>query len=92
MRPNKFRNLVNKAIEERLTTGSNRLFTPYLVHVMHRKWGKWAREEGDFRCGEETYGYANEESVQSNLFYISDRWRCAVRLRWILDGLVCGKI
>ena len=43
------------------------------------------REYPDDRPGEETYGYKDEASIKSNLEYISDRWNCAFRIRWILD-------
>jgi len=39
----------------------------------------------DTRSGEETYGYKSDEDILCNLFYISDRWGCAFRVRWILD-------
>ena len=38
----------------------------------------------DYRLGEETYGY-NLRSIRNNLIYISDRWNCSFRIRWILD-------
>jgi len=41
--------------------------------------------EQDFRPGIETYGYDSEESIESNLYYISDRWTCAFRIKWLLD-------
>ncbi len=43
------------------------------------------REYPDERPGEETYGYKDEESIRGNLEYISDRWNCAFRIKWILD-------
>jgi hypothetical protein len=39
----------------------------------------------DLRCGYETYGYKDDESIMYNLQYISDRWNCTFRLRWTLD-------
>ncbi len=39
----------------------------------------------DNRSGLETYGYKNEDSIKSNLTYISDRWNCSFRIRWLLD-------
>lgn len=38
----------------------------------------------DYRTGEETYGY-RLRSIRDNLSYISDRWNCSFRIRWILD-------
>ena len=39
----------------------------------------------DDRSGEETYGYSGVENIKTNLIYVSDRWNCAFRLRWLLD-------
>jgi hypothetical protein len=41
--------------------------------------------EHDNRSGIETYGYESVESNIGNLQYISDRWNCQFRLRWIID-------
>ena len=41
--------------------------------------------DNDKRSGEETYGYKDEESILSNLWYISDRWGASFRIRWMLD-------
>lgn len=92
MRPNKFRSEVTKAIEYRLNTGSNAKFTPYLIKAMKDMCDKWQIEEDDFRTGDETYGYEDTESITTNLFYISDRWRAAFRLKWIIEGLERGVI
>jgi len=43
------------------------------------------RDDIDTRTGKETYQYQNIESIRSNLRYISDRWKCSFRIRWILD-------
>lgn len=45
--------------------------------------GEWAND----RSGEEIYGYENDESIYNNLCYISDRWFCQERLRWMIDLL-----
>lgn len=42
-------------------------------------------EEGDYRHGYITYGYKTIESIENNLKYISDRWRAAFRLMWLLN-------
>lgn len=40
----------------------------------------------DFRTGEESYGYTKEEcNIRERMSYISDRWNCSFRIRWILD-------
>ena len=41
--------------------------------------------DDDYRTGEETYGYKSTEDVKERLDYISDRWYCSFRLRWLLD-------
>ena len=43
--------------------------------------------EKDYRSGEESYGYDNIDYVKERMSYISDRWNCAFRIRWILDLL-----
>lgn len=44
-----------------------------------------AEYENDHRSGSETYGYENLEQILGWLNYISDRWRCAFRVRWLID-------
>lgn len=39
----------------------------------------------DDRSGEETYGYDSLDSIKDNLVYVSDRYNCAFRLRWLID-------
>lgn len=39
----------------------------------------------DYRTGEEAYGYKSEDYIRERMSYISDRWNCSFRLRWILD-------
>lgn len=39
----------------------------------------------DYRTGYETYGYIDEVTIRENLAYINDRWRCAFRIRWLID-------
>ena len=41
--------------------------------------------EEDYRSGEETHGYASEESNIANFHYISDRWIAAFRVRWLIQ-------
>ena len=40
---------------------------------------------GDFRTGEETYGYKSIEEIEGNLDYISDRFSAEFRLTWLLE-------
>jgi len=39
----------------------------------------------DNRSGEETYGIKNNSTWNEDLEYISDRWGCAFRVRWMID-------
>ena len=39
----------------------------------------------DYRTCEESYGYKNEENIINNLIYVSDRWNCSFRIKWIID-------
>ena len=48
-------------------------------------WQDRAKEEEDFRTGEEVYGYEGDN--QNQFEYISDRWNCAFRLAWIIGLL-----
>ena len=41
--------------------------------------------ENDWRDGFDTYGYVCLEDIKDNLKYISDRWSCQFRLKWLLD-------
>lgn len=40
-----------------------------------------------YKSGYETYDYLSNESILNNLDYISDRWRCDWRVRWIINLL-----
>ena len=42
-------------------------------------------QDDDPRTGTETYGFRSVESIKNNLYYISDRWSCEFRIRWLLD-------
>lgn len=86
MRPEKFRYEMNKAFDLWIETKSVSQFTP-LLREMDRVWKKWAKQEDDHRTGMDTYEYVTKESIRNNMFYISDRWRCAFRLKWLYDGL-----
>lgn len=63
-----------------------------LLREMKRVWPKLAKQDNDFRNGYESYGYETPESIYNNLHYISDRWFCAFRLRWLIDGIEGGHI
>lgn len=44
-------------------------------------------DSNDYRLGNATYGYSGSEKALGDLNYISDRWRCAFRVAWML-GLI----
>lgn len=41
--------------------------------------------EKDYRTGKETYGYKDIDDIESTLLYISDRYYCAFRIKWLID-------
>lgn len=92
MAPEYYKALVNLAIEHRIKTGSSEKFDERLLSEMEDHWRRLVKRWGDRRSGEETYGYKDEENIRGNLGYISDRWNCAFRIRWIIDGVRSGKI
>ena len=80
-----------RAIDHWLETAENSLLInelPFLKKI----WEELSDYEGDYRGGAETYGYDSDQSIRSNMEYISDRWFCAFRVKWIIDGLENGKI
>jgi len=63
-----------------------------LIHAlpaMRKVWKKLAKQENDYRSGWETYGY---DTINTDMLYISDRWKAAFRLRWLIDGVESGMI
>jgi hypothetical protein len=59
-----------------------RPFLPFMIRLYELR---LLPKEMDYRSGFETYGYSNNESILSNLEYISDRWQAAFRLRWLIN-------
>jgi hypothetical protein len=43
---------------------------------------KW---KPDRRSGEESYGYESFDYIIERLDYISDRWNCQFRIKWLID-------
>lgn len=76
---------IERAMTHRRISGNISLFDETLVSEMKKYYDAMSLWEGDYRSGAETYGYENEESIQYTLLYISDRWRCAFRLKWLID-------
>lgn len=89
MRFEKFRYLMDKAFVFNAGQMSFVCDKP-LLREMKRVWDKWSKEEDDYRDGYETYEYKTRESINNNLHYVSDRWRCAFRLKWLIDGVEGG--
>jgi hypothetical protein len=91
MRPEKlFREMDLASLEARSKGKMNRF--KKLLPELKRIYPKYAKENGDYRTGHQTYGYDDLEKIRWNLFYISDRWNCAFRIRWLIDGIENGKI
>jgi hypothetical protein len=89
MRPEKAKNIVRRAFKQYRKTGLRSVFKQHeVVAALTQLYARELKQEGefgDYRTGDETYGYDNEESISNNLMYISDRWNCSFRLRWLLD-------
>ena len=88
MRPEKANNTVQKAINRWLK--GDKADLKKSLPAMRKLYKKAVKDEGDFRSGRETYGYIDQETIELNMEYISDRWRCAFRLRWLIDGVGGG--
>ena len=91
MRPTTLRQKLNHAIQIRLKKGDREPLVK-LIKPMKKHWLALAKEEEDFRDPVDVYGYSDAESIENNLLYISDRWNCAIRLKWIIDGVENGKL
>ena len=91
MRPQKLTYLIQNAIDHWLETKDNSKFLP-ILDDMECLWFKWYKGEEDYRTGMCVYDYGDEKSIFYNMMYISDRWKCAFRLKWIIDGVRGGSI
>jgi hypothetical protein len=80
MKPKK---IINQAIQAYLSTGTTKPLRKALK-VINKEYKDRLKDEQDYRSGEDTYGYRD---VKSTMEYISDRWGCAFRLRWLKDGI-----
>lgn len=58
---------------------------PYYTCLVTVYEGNLLDFDEDYRSGKETYGYDDLESIQYSLSYISDRWKCAFRVRWLIE-------
>ena len=91
MRPQEAVRRINLAFDRWYVDGSVSSLDRALP-AMKKLYSRYSISEDDFRSGEETYGYVDKESIENNIMYISDRWRCSFRLRWLIDGLESGDI
>jgi len=91
MRTQTLHSKINRAFEVWNTSFDNTLFIEILPRIK-KEWRKYVKEDGDSRSGNDTYGYEEKESIKNNMIYISDRWRCSFRLKWLIDGIENGKI
>lgn len=81
----------HRAIDQWLKTGDNTLLVDEMP-FLEKMWSELSREENDTRPGVETYGYIDDDQIKDTMSYISDRWFCAFRIKWIIDGLENGRI
>jgi len=75
-----FYSLENMTIEKAL-----KLLSP-IKEDLELIYSEYSVEEEDYRQGDQTYGY-EEEEILGNLQYISDRWGAAFRIAWMI-GLI----
>lgn len=75
------------SIEGKTVQDAKNILEPhfYVLFAQYKHFIETDLWEHDLRSGAETYGYQNDESIMYNLQYISDRWNCAFRIRWVLD-------
>lgn len=91
MRPQKAKMIINTAIKRYFDGDKSAIYKakPAIlclykknISIERNLYGK-----ADERDGESSYGYSSNAIINMNLSYISDRYDCAFRLRWILDGI-----
>ena len=59
-----------------------RKLAPLIPYLKRRYELVFLKVDPDFRSGFETYGYSNP---LTRLHYISDRWDCSFRVRWLIN-------
>jgi hypothetical protein len=79
----KIQTAIDKYIKNGNVKGLKKILPKLKVEYQKR-----SEEEKNFRSGEETYGYDN---VRIRMEHISDRWNCAFRIKWIIDGIEGGR-
>lgn len=63
------------------------MLLPYLTELKDYYENTLLPESEDTRSGFETYGYTDEEHILERLNYISDKWKSAFRVRWLINLL-----
>ncbi len=94
MRPEKAYRKISKVLwNDFLVCGQLKTLSMYEIIQVLKKiepelkkiYEKSLLRDGDYTSGVESYGYDGEDSIKINLNYISDRWNCSFRIRWLLD-------
>ena len=89
MRPEKLKYLLSLEFDKFFKTNEFKI-SKYLLRELKKEWSKLVKHEKDGRSGKETYGYS-PETIENTLIYISDRFYCTFRLKWIIDGIEQNK-
>jgi len=87
MRPQTAQRIVQNAINCYLYKDSNKLlYSDKNCRAMAKLYKKFViAEQGEGEAY--PYDYDDPESIRNNMMYISDRWRCVGRLKWIMYGV-----
>lgn len=77
----KITNTINSALEQSDISKLNFIYQD-LVHLYETH---YLEDDQDFRPASETYGIGDDKKNLANLEYISDRWGCSFRVRWMIE-------
>ena len=86
MRPEKAYYIIKTALENYMTK-RHLMYSRDMLQACIKLYKKCMKVEHDYRTGEETYGYETRELIEQNIHYISDRFYCQFRLKWLIDGI-----
>lgn len=53
------------------------------LEILYKRY--YLSTEKDYRTGYASYGYKSIADIRSTLSYICDRWKCAYRIKWLID-------
>lgn len=88
MRPEKANRVIFNDILKLTRNGNIKRFKKHLKYLKSRyKYHSSRPHDQDFRSGYESYGYSTTDKIRCDLEYVSDRWKCSFRLKWLIDGL-----